>query len=182
MPRPISVVVKSYCEAVKFRISSQLINWVIFIAQRAARSLNSVDAKIHQRPPSLDLLILQNMLSIVEDLPRLQLSGEFRPEAQVGSAVTHFSSIPTAKKGQTYLRQIISIPVKGALRMAFKLLRSLQRLDIKLHHRSPRILTVLKCTLDTAENTRRLIEELKFTDEAGILQSRISQGKSLAIT
>ena len=182
MPRPIFVVVKSFCDAVKYRISSQLIKGVIFIVQRAARSLNSIDAKIHQRPPSLDLLILQNMLSIVESFPRLQLSGELRPEAQVRSPVNHFSSIPISKKGQPYLRQIISAPVKGALRMVFRVLRALQRLDNKLHNRSPRTLTVLKNTLNTAENTRRLIEEMKSIDESGILQSRISQGKNLAVT
>lgn len=173
---------KSYFNAIKFRISSQLIQWAIFIVQSGIGPLKYLDAKIDQRPDSLDLYIFQNMLGIVENLPRLRLPGDLQSEVHTRPRVSHFASKSIIDKTQDYLLRVISLPVKGALRTVFRVLRSLYWLDGKLHLRSPRILTTLKSILNTAENTERLVGELKCANESRASQFQISQGKSIVVT
>ncbi len=168
MPLLISAVLRRYFNKALNQISSQLIKWGIFIVQWVVRSLNSLDAKIHQRPSSVDLYILQEMLILVGNFPCFQLPGDLQSEVQERSKVFHFSSKSITKKKQYYLRQVISLPVEGTLRLVRRVLRSLQRLDKKLHHRTPQILTVLKRTLSTADSIERMVEELKSVDESGV--------------
>lgn len=173
--------VKSYFDAIKFQISSQLIRWAIFIVRWGAGSLKYLDEKIDQRPASLDLYILQDMLGIVENLPRFRIPNNLQSELHIRPGVPHFASVSIIEKRQVYLRRIICLPVRGALRTVFRVLRSLYWLDRKLHRRNPRILTTLKRILITAENTERLVGELKCANELRLLPSQISQGKSSAV-
>ena len=138
----------------------------IFVVKSGASSLHDLDSKLARRSPSLNLQILQKMLSMAEDLPRLQPYGEFGSEVHIRPDPKRFTSESAIEEGQHYLRRIFSLLVLGALRMVIRLLRSLYWLDKKLHQRSPRILTTLRSILNTVENTERLVGELKYADES----------------
>lgn len=151
VPRALQIC-REYCVTLWSRLTSLLVLWALVTVRFIVRALYSLDAKLNQQPVSLDLLVLQNMLDIAETLPRFQLQSNMRKRS---------SSQPILRQILACLCWIISIPVKAVQRLACRVLQSLYRLDQKLHQRTPRILSVLKSTLDDTEHTLRFVQDLK---------------------
>lgn len=163
MPFPPLPTYKSKCDTISTLL---LMEGAIFVVKSGAGSLHDLDSKLARRSASLNIQILQKMLSIVEDLPRLQLYREFGSEVHIRSDPKRFTSESIIEEGQHNLARIFSPLVRGTLRMVITVLRSLYWLDKKLHQRSPRILTTLRSILNNAQNTERLVGELKHADES----------------
>ena len=143
------VVVPCY-NAIVSGITSFPIKGALSMVRLVVRTLQSLDAKIHQRPASRDLLILQCMLDVAETLPRFRAIKGRQTEVQ-----RH------PKRVRPFLVQVVSVPVEWMLRLASEVLLSLYFLDKKLHQRTPRILPILKSALNSTENTLRLVGELE---------------------
>lgn len=158
MPFPPLPITKLYCDTIT---SYQLISWAIYATQWCARFLNNLDAKIIQCSPSLSLKILHHMLGIVEDIPRFHLLKEMQSERTTRFERMSFSGQSMTQKGVNSLRQGISLPVKGSLRMVCKLLRSLYRIDMRIYDRNPHTFTALKSILCNAETIMQKVDELK---------------------
>ena len=158
----------SYYDATMLRLSSLLIKWTLSIVRMIVRALYALDAKIHRRPASLDLLVLRNMLDVAENLPRFRTMRELQYEAQ-----RHSLSQIIIKGMQSGLVWLISVPVERALRLVSRVLRSLYGLDKKLHQRSPRTLPILKGALSGTETTLRFVEELKSVNQSRLMRAQI---------
>jgi len=105
------------------------------------------------------------MLDIVEDIPQFQLLKEIQSERPIRFERMNLSSQSITEKGGNSLRQGMSLPVKIALQIVCKILRSLYRMDIRLYNRNPRSLAVFKSILSTAENTLQVAHGLKYNEK-----------------
>ncbi len=152
MPFPLLPISKLHCDTIT---SYQIIPWAIFVVKWGARSLHDLDRKITKRPSPQSCYILHRMLDVVRDIPQFHLYNEIQSER------IQSSSQLTTEHGQNSLRQFISFPVKAALQVVCKILRSLYRMDKRLYYRNPRTLARLKRILSTSENTMRVVQELK---------------------
>ncbi len=147
----------SLYEAVLLRISSLLVKWgAIPVVQSVIEKLGRLDAKIHRRPASLDQHVLQNMLYVAESLPRFQTMREFPAEVQGDSRAVYSRSQKTSGRGTQISSRLLSLPVKGAMKLANGVLRSLDR---RRNHQ----VSILRDALNRLESILEFVADLKST-------------------
>ena len=117
------------------------------------RLLHRFDAKLHGRPVSSDLIVLQNLQVIAANIPRLPPEYARNPESN-----NHFNRIPGT--AHSYLLKIVSIPTRWAFRQIRKAVWTLYCLDMQLNHQVHRNISVLRDTLNSAEHILQLVEGL----------------------
>lgn len=153
----LSLISISLYEAVLLRISSLLVKWgAIPVVQSVIEKLGHLDAKIHRRPASLDQHVLQNMLYVVESLPRFQTMREFPAEVQGDSRAVYSRSQKTSGRGTQISSRLLSLPVKGAMKLANGVLRSLDR---RRNHQ----VSILRDALNRLESILEFVADLKST-------------------
>lgn len=153
----LSLISISLYEAVLLRISSLLVKWgAIPVVQSVIEKLVYLDAKIHRRPASMDQRVLQNMLYVAESLPRFQTMRELPAEVQGDSKAVHPSSQKSPWQSNPISSRLLSLPVKGAMKLANGVLRSLDR---RRNHQ----LSILRDALNRLESILEFVANLKST-------------------
>ncbi len=103
---------------------------LVKISGQSVRSFHRLDSKLHNRPDSIDLLVLQHLSHIVAHFPRLKCPPE---------QTEQFSYYYKSRK---------SIALQSAKWIA----RSIIKFDAKLNRREPRMNQVMKGALHSVAN------------------------------